>query len=167
MTSSRESSQEGDWTSVSYVSCIGRWVFYISTTWEAHYYKKVKVLATQSYWLFATPWSVAHRLLCSWDSKGKILGWVVIPFSRGSFLPRDWTWISCIADRFFTTWATREPMTIGDGFKKMSERVLPMFSSRSFIVSYLIFRSFIHFEFIFSYGVKECPDFIFNYFFHF
>ena len=88
MTSSRGSSQEGDWTCVSYVSCIGRWVLYISTTWEAHYYKKVKVLATQSYWLFATPWSVAHRLLYSWDSKGKILGWVVIPFSRGSFLPR-------------------------------------------------------------------------------
>jgi len=30
----------------------------------------------------------------------------------------------------------------------MSERVLPMFSSRSFIVSGLMFRSLIHFEFI-------------------
>ena len=35
----------------------------------------------------------------------------------------------------------------------MSESVLPMFSSRSFIVSGLMFRSLIHFEFIFVYGV--------------
>ena len=38
----------------------------------------------------------------------------------------------------------------------MSESVLPMFSSRSFIVSGLKFRSLIHFEFIFVYGVKKC-----------
>ena len=36
----------------------------------------------------------------------------------------------------------------------MSESVLPMFSSRSFIVSGLTFRSLIHFEFIFVYGEK-------------
>ena len=35
----------------------------------------------------------------------------------------------------------------------MSECVWPMFSSRSFIVSALIFRALIHFEFIFVYGV--------------
>ena len=35
----------------------------------------------------------------------------------------------------------------------MSVSVLPMFSSRSFIVSGLRFRSLIHFEFIFVYGV--------------
>ena len=38
----------------------------------------------------------------------------------------------------------------------MSESVLPMFSSRSFIVSGLTFRSLIHFEFIFVYGVRMC-----------
>ena len=38
----------------------------------------------------------------------------------------------------------------------MSESVLPMFSSRSFIVSGLTFRSLIHFEFIFVYGVRKC-----------
>ena len=38
----------------------------------------------------------------------------------------------------------------------MSEGVLPMFSSRSFIVSGLTFRSLIHFEFIFVYGVRKC-----------
>ena len=39
----------------------------------------------------------------------------------------------------------------------MSACVLPMFSSRSFIVSYLTFRSLIHFEFIFVYGVFPAP----------
>ena len=37
----------------------------------------------------------------------------------------------------------------------MSESVLPMFSSRSFIVSDLTFRSLIHFEFIFVCGVRK------------
>ena len=37
---------------------------------------------------------------------------------------------------------------------------LPMFSSRSFMVSCLIFRSLNHFEFISVYGVRECSNFI-------
>ena len=40
----------------------------------------------------------------------------------------------------------------------MSESVLPMFSSRSFIVSGLTFRSSIHFEFIFVYAVRKCSN---------
>ena len=42
----------------------------------------------------------------------------------------------------------------------MSESVLPMFSSRSFIVSGLTFRSLIHFEFTFVYGVRKCSSLI-------
>ena len=42
----------------------------------------------------------------------------------------------------------------------MSESVLPMFSSRTFIVSGLMFRSLIHFEFIFLYGVRKCSSFV-------
>ena len=42
----------------------------------------------------------------------------------------------------------------------MSESVLPMFSSRSFIVSGLTLRSLIHFEFIFVYAVRKCSSFI-------
>ena len=38
--------------------------------------------------------------------QARILEWVAIPFSKGSSLPRDRTWVSCIADRFFTVWAT-------------------------------------------------------------
>ena len=40
----------------------------------------------------------------------------------------------------------------------MLESVLPIFSSRSFIVSGLMFRSLIHFEYIFVYGVKKCSN---------
>ena len=42
----------------------------------------------------------------------------------------------------------------------LSERVSPMFFSRSFIVSGLMFRSLINFEFIFVYGVRKCSSFI-------
>ena len=42
----------------------------------------------------------------------------------------------------------------------MSESVLPMFSSRNFIVSGLTFSSLIHFEFIVVYGVRKCSSFI-------
>ena len=45
----------------------------------------------------------------------------------------------------------------------ISQSVLPMFSSKSFIVSGLTFRSLIHFEFIFVYGVRKCSYFILLY----
>ena len=38
----------------------------------------------------------------------RILEWVTYPFSWGSSQPRNWTRVSCIAGRFFTSWATRE-----------------------------------------------------------
>ena len=41
----------------------------------------------------------------------------------------------------------------------MSESVLPMFSSRAYIIFGLTFRSLIHFEFIFVYGVRKCSQF--------
>ena len=40
--------------------------------------------------------------------QARILEWVASPLSRGSFWPRDRTWLSCIAGRFFTIWATRK-----------------------------------------------------------
>ena len=38
--------------------------------------------------------------------------------------------------------------------------VLPMFSSKGFIVFGLTFRSLTYFEFIFVYGVRKCSNFI-------
>ena len=37
-----------------------------------------------------------------------MLEWIAISYSRGSSWPRDQTWVSCIAGRFFTIWATRD-----------------------------------------------------------
>ena len=56
-------------------------------------------------------------------------------------------------------------ITVGGGLKKillqfMSKSVPPMFPSKRFIVSNLKFRSVIHFEFIFVYGVRDCFNFI-------
>ena len=42
----------------------------------------------------------------------------------------------------------------------MSKNVLPVFSSKSFIVSSLKLRSVIHFKFVFVYGVRESSNFI-------
>ena len=42
----------------------------------------------------------------------------------------------------------------------LSESVLPMFPSKSFIVSDITFISLIHFEFIFVYCVRKCSNFI-------
>ena len=43
----------------------------------------------------------------------------------------------------------------------ITEIFLPMFSCRTFMVSQLLFKSFIHLEFIFVYGVNWCLSFIF------
>ena len=42
----------------------------------------------------------------------RILEWFSISFCRGSSWPRDWTQVSCIADKFLTDWATRVALTL-------------------------------------------------------
>ena len=51
------------------------------------------------------PGSFVHGIL-----QARILEWVAIPFSRGSFWPKAWTQVFCTASRFFTIWATREDL---------------------------------------------------------
>ena len=69
---------------------------------------KVKVLVTQSCLNLCYPMdchpsgSPLHGIL-----QARILKWIVIPFSKGSSWPRDQTQVSCIAGRFFTSWATK------------------------------------------------------------
>ena len=48
----------------------------------------------------------------NYQGSPRILEWVVYPFSRGSFWPRNQTRVSCIAGRFFTNWATRKALTV-------------------------------------------------------
>ena len=66
-----------------------------------------KVLVTQSspfLWdsVEHSPPDFVHRIL-----QARLLEWVVIPFSRGSFQLRDWIRASCTAGRFFTIWSTK------------------------------------------------------------
>ena len=49
-----------------------------------------------------------YGLYSPWNSPGRILERVAIPFSRGSSQPRDQTQVSHIACGLFNSWATRE-----------------------------------------------------------
>ena len=66
------------------------------------------------------PGSSVHGIL-----QARMLEWIAIAFSRGSFRPRDRTQVSCIAGRCFNLWATREAQSsmqleieLGGGEKK-------------------------------------------------
>ena len=50
------------------------------------------------------PGSSIHGIL-----QARILEWVAISFSRGSFRPKDQTQVSRVAGRCFNLWATRKP----------------------------------------------------------
>ena len=50
---------------------------------------------------YSLPGSSVHRIL-----QARILECVAISISRGSSLPRNWTWVSHVAGRFFSIWAT-------------------------------------------------------------
>ena len=79
----------------------------LETSWPADLF--VCVLVVQSYLTLCNPMD------CNWPGssvhgilKARILEWVAVAFSKGSSQPRDWTWVSCMADRFLTIWATKE-----------------------------------------------------------
>ena len=52
----------------------------------------------------------SHRVGHDWSdlAAAAVLEWIAISFSRGSSQPRAQTWVSCLVDRHFTIWATRE-----------------------------------------------------------
>ena len=54
-------------------------------------------------------WILYHL---SHQGNPRILEWVAYLFSRGSLLPRNQTKVSCIADRFFFIWVTRDLMEV-------------------------------------------------------
>ena len=86
--------------------------------WEAHgahicswggiwFYLNVKVKVTQLCLTLCDPKvSIVLGIL-----QARTLEWVAFPFSSGSFWPRNWTGVSCIAGGFFTSWAIREPLS--------------------------------------------------------
>ena len=77
------------------------------------------MLITQSYPTLCDPMdcspqgSSVHRIL-----QARILEWVVVLVSRGSSQPRDQTWVSCIASRFFTIWATKTMWKYGEDLSR-------------------------------------------------
>jgi len=70
--------------------------------------------------IFPTQGSNPGLLHCRWilyylshQGNPQILEWVAYSFSRGFSWSRNWIQVSCIAGRFFTSWATREtPFTL-------------------------------------------------------
>ena len=63
------------------------------------------------------PGTELHLPHCRWilyclshQGSPRILEWVAYPFFRGSYWPRNWIGVLCIARGFFTSWATREAL---------------------------------------------------------
>ena len=83
------------------------------------------------------PGSVVHGIF-----QARILEWAAISFSRGSSQPRDRTWISCIADRRFTVWATRE--ALGGYTLNKRYNILSILNTNTFtIYVYTVFSFFL------------------------
>ena len=90
--------QLSDWTELNWTN-------------KQHYICKANIgsescsLVSNSLWPLgcSPPGFSVHEIL-----QAKILEWVAILFSRGSYQPRDQTQVFCIVGRFFTIWATRE-----------------------------------------------------------
>ena len=75
----------------------------------------VHAQSLQSSWTLCNP--MDDRLPGSSDCvilPARILKWVFMPSSKGSYWPSDQTRVSCIAGGFFTRWAIRE--TQGSGY---------------------------------------------------
>ena len=59
--------------------------------------------------LFATPWFEVHQVSPSLGIlQARMLEWVAMSSSRGSFQTRAQTQVSCTTGEFFTDWATKE-----------------------------------------------------------
>jgi len=77
---------------------------------QQNYISRIKVLVSHVQTLCdpmdcSLPGSSVYEIL-----QARILEWITISFSRGSSLPRDQTWVSSIAGRFFTTAPPGKPI---------------------------------------------------------
>ena len=72
---------------------------------------EVKMKVTQS---CTTLWDPMDYTVCV-IIQARILEWVAVSFSRGFSQPRDWTQVSHIAGRFFTSRTTREAQEYWNG----------------------------------------------------
>ena len=84
--------------------------------------------------LCAIPWTIQYNIL-----QARILEWVAIPFSRGSFQPRDQTHVSRIAGRFFTSLATRKKIQNFCASNDLQNKLVQYLNER--FIFHLIFLS--------------------------
>ena len=81
--------------------------------------------------------------------QARVLEWVAISFSRGSSQTKDWTWVSHIAGRRFTVWATRKASAKRNtvyfwwvaGLSKLIWQVLGLFSPINHLLQYYILET--------------------------
>ena len=79
----------------------------------------MQCLVTQLCLTLCPPGSSVH-----WGSPGKHIGVGCHTLLQESSRPRDWTRVSCIAGRFFTSWATREAHSFICWTKKYENNVM-------------------------------------------
>ena len=92
------------------INSISRWEFRIQPA-NSSVRLEVKVKVAQSCLTLFKPMDyTVHGIF-----QARILEWVAFSFSRRSSQPRDWTQVSCIVGRFFTSWATREAQEYWSG----------------------------------------------------
>ena len=116
---------------------------YVICSWPPSFIFKpvseVKVLIAQSYPTLcdpvdcSPPGSSVHGIL-----QARILEWAAIRFSRGSSPPGDQTWVSCIAGRFFTFWATREALKASNSRSIPSHSCLLTYSCTSLPLVFIL-----------------------------
>ena len=67
-----------------------------------------KYVSCSVFQFFETSWTVACQIpLCMEFFRQEHWSGLLFPFSRGSFGPRNQTWVFCFVDRFFTICANR------------------------------------------------------------
>ena len=87
------------------ISCTGRQILYHWATWEAQVYMYIWWwwCSCKSWLTLVTPWTVACQAPLSMGiSRQEYWSGLPFPSPRGSSWPKDRTYVSCIAGRFFT-----------------------------------------------------------------
>ena len=84
--------------------------------------------------VLATPWTVAYQDPLSMSIlQERMLEWVAISSSRGSFWPKDWTCvfcITCIGRQILYHWAIWEAHMVADRIQSFQELVQPFRTSQ-------------------------------------
>ena len=88
---------------------------FLESIWFEECWRVIVCWSNKKVWVAQSCLTLCNTMVCSSPGssvhgtvEARILKWVAIPFFRESSQPRDWTWVSCLAGRFLTSWATRK-----------------------------------------------------------